>query len=99
MQQAASSSNNPTARKVSFLRCLQVLSVVAALLALAPRAQASTSIFTNSGSCTVYSPCWQPGSFGLLVGLGSVVDAVAHVNETSGANDNIRSSVLSSADV
>ncbi len=53
---------------------------------LAPGAQASTSLFNNTGTiCTVNAPCWQPGWFGVLVGNGQTLNTSA---DTAGVDIN-----------
>jgi PEP-CTERM motif len=52
----------------------------AAALLCAAAAQASTTLFNNTGTvCTVMDPCWQAGTFGVLVGLPSAVANMALV--------------------
>lgn len=47
---------------------------LAAAFLCAVAAEASTTLFNNTGTvCTVTSPCWQAGTFGVLVGLPSAV--------------------------
>ncbi len=53
---------------------------------LAPGAQASTSLFNDTGTiCTVNAPCWQPGWFGVLVGNGQTLNTSA---DTAGVDIN-----------
>jgi hypothetical protein len=77
------------------MRWISGLAALAALLVLAPEAQANASIFydynSTPGPCTNAAPCWQAGMFGLLVGLGSSVGQSGFLTEsTGGPNDNIR---------
>ena len=71
-------STKPGSRTaVAWRRLLALLPV---LLLLASRVEASTTIFTNTGSvCTATAPCWQAGMFGMLVGLGSSVGATGSI--------------------
>lgn len=42
---------------------------------LTPDAQANTTLFNDSGSCTVNTPCWAAQDFGILVGVGQTLNA------------------------
>jgi hypothetical protein len=65
---------------------------IAALVLLAAPATANTTFFTNTGTvCTVAAPCWQAGTFGLLVGIsnGSGGFSTGTLTESSGAAPSI----------
>jgi hypothetical protein len=66
---------NPARHSEGLGRLGRLAAIDALCLPLAPSvAQASTSIFTDTGTiCTAAKPCWQAGSFGILVGLGAAV--------------------------
>jgi hypothetical protein len=65
-----------------------VARVILAALAVATlsveTAEASTTLFNNTGTvCTVTSPCWQAGNFGVLIGLPSAVANMALTGNSS----------------
>ena len=81
------------ARAIS-ARWLCGLVALVILLCFTSPAEANTSFFLNTGSvCTTspWNPCWQAGSFGILVGLGTAVGSTGRIIETGPSpTDNIK---------
>jgi hypothetical protein len=89
MVDSATSNGLARRRPAIFARPLRLAAV--ALVLLASRAHASTTIFNDAGTiCTATKPCWQAGEFGLLIGLGTAVGNTGTLVETGGGTDNLR---------